>query len=119
MHPRISHSIRVVLSLVILLLVGTLLSPPDMNAAVAGVGVSPASLSFGNQAVSTSSSPQTVTLTNSLSTAVSISSITSFGQLFADQHMWDDACVRRKLFDQRGIHSDCGRHPYRDADREG
>ena len=44
---------------------------------VVAVTVNPASLTFGNQALGTSSSPQTVTLTNNQSTALTITSISS------------------------------------------
>jgi hypothetical protein len=40
-----------------------------------GVGVSPTGLSFGSQVVGTTSTPQTVTLTNNLTTALTIGSI--------------------------------------------
>jgi hypothetical protein len=46
---------------------------------IAQVTVSPANLSFGNQAVGSSSTAKTVTLTNNLGTSLSISSVTAFG----------------------------------------
>jgi hypothetical protein len=49
-----------------------------------GVGFSPTSLSFGNQLVPTTSSPQTITLTNTGTTTLSIASISFTGTNFSD-----------------------------------
>lgn len=57
-------------------------SPQTVSLTGTGItqaAVSPASLSFGNQAVGTASATKTVTLTNNLPTALSVSSISSSG----------------------------------------
>jgi hypothetical protein len=52
---------------------------PTPPAGSPGAAVSPASLTFGNQSVQTTSAPQTLTLTNSGSAALAITSITASG----------------------------------------
>ncbi len=70
---------------------------------------SPASLSFGNQAVGSASAAQTVTVTNTGTATASLSSVSARRPVRADQHLRILARGGRVLHGERDVHPHRGR----------
>ena len=90
-------------------------SPQSLTLSGTGAGpsvsLSPTGLSFGSQAVNTTSGVLTATLTNTGNAALSISGLALTGanpeRLCAKQQLWDQRRRGRQLHDQRDLHAGC------------
>ena len=84
--------------------------------------VSPTSLAFGNETLNVPSAPMSVTVTNTGTVSLPITSITLFDAepqpVLADQYLRDVGCGRSQLHDQRGVQCSIRRLDERDAERQ-
>src|SRR2546429_439791 len=73
------------------------------NGTAPGVGLAPTSLGFGNQPLATTSTPMTVTLTNTGTAALTINSFAASGD-FAATSTWASACPKSPATLAAGAH---------------